>query len=132
MTVLVGAESAVEQGSDRYETAWKAMAQQLEQQAVRKAQVQALLVTTGADQSTQLWFGEDLTQLGLTPEEVTALGADSPQQAPLVSVLLRAALVTGADVQLVPHQSEQAARRRRRRDPALRRRQHAHLLIPLS
>ncbi len=32
VTVLVGAESAVEQAADRYELAWKAMAQQLEQQ----------------------------------------------------------------------------------------------------
>jgi hypothetical protein len=34
VTVLVGAESAVEQAADRYEMAWKAMAQQLEQQGV--------------------------------------------------------------------------------------------------
>ena len=77
-------------------------------EALRKAQVQTLLVTTGADQSAQLWFGEDPSQLGLTSDEVTALGATSPQQGPLVSVLLRAAIATGADVQLVPHQSEQA------------------------
>ena len=76
--------------------------------ALRKAQVQTLLVTTGADQSAQLWFGEEPSQLGLTREDVTGLGAASPQQGPLVSVLLRAALATGADVQLVPHQSEQA------------------------
>ena len=77
-------------------------------EALRKAQVQTLLVTTGADQSAQLWFGEEPSQLGLTREDVTGLGAGSPQQGPLVSVLLRAALATGADVQLVPHQSEQA------------------------
>ena len=77
-------------------------------EALRKAQVQTLLVTTGADDSTELWFGEDPTQLGLTREDVTALGAQSPQQGRLVGVLLRAALATGADVQLVPHESEQA------------------------
>jgi hypothetical protein len=76
--------------------------------ALRKAQVQTLLVTTGADQSAQLWFGEDPSQIGMTSADVTGLGATSPQQGPLVSVLLRAALATGADVQLVPHQSEQA------------------------
>ena len=37
-----------------------------------------------------------------------ALGATSPQEGPLLTVLLRAALATGADVQLVPHQSEQS------------------------
>ena len=77
-------------------------------EALRKAQVQTLLVTTGADTSAQLWFGEDPSQLGMTRDEVSGLGASSPQQGPLVSVLLRAALATGADVQLVPHQSEQA------------------------
>ncbi len=77
-------------------------------EALRKAQVQTLLLTTGADQSAQLWFGEDPSQLGMTADEVSALGAGTPQQGPLVSVLLRAALATGADVQLVPHQSEQA------------------------
>jgi hypothetical protein len=77
-------------------------------EALRKAQVQTLLVTTEADSSAQLWFGEDPSHLGLTQEEVTGLGAQSAQQGPLVSVLLRAALATGADVQLVPHQSEQA------------------------
>lgn len=77
-------------------------------EALRKAQVQTLLVTTGADDSTQLWFGEEATQLGLSREDVTALGAQSPQQGDLLGVLLRAALATGADVQLVPHESEQA------------------------
>lgn len=77
-------------------------------EALRKAQVQTLLVTTGADQSTTAWFGEDPTQLGLTRSDVEALGTSTPTEGPLVSVLLRAALATGADVQLVPHQSEQA------------------------
>jgi hypothetical protein len=77
-------------------------------EALRKAQVQTLLVTTGADQRAQLWFGEDPSLIGLTRDEVTGLGATTAQQGPLVSVLLRAALATGADVQLVPHQSEQA------------------------
>lgn len=76
--------------------------------ALRKAQVQTLLVTTGADQDTQLFFGEDPSQIGLTRDEVTALGASTVEQGPLVSVLLRTAISTGADVQLVPHQSEQA------------------------
>lgn len=77
-------------------------------EALRKAQVQTLLVTTDADQAATLWFGEEPGQLGRTREEVIALGARDPQEGPLVSVLLRAAVGTGADAQLVPHQSEQA------------------------
>jgi phosphoglycolate phosphatase-like HAD superfamily hydrolase len=79
-------------------------------EALRKAQVQTLLVTTGADQDAQLWFGPDPTMLGTTRDEVVGLGADKPKQGPLVEVLLRAAAATGADAQLVPHQSEQAPR----------------------
>lgn len=77
-------------------------------EALRKAQVQTLLLTTAADSSAILWFGEDPSQLGLTRTEVTDLGAQTPQEGPLVGVLLRAAVATGADAQLVPHQSEQA------------------------
>jgi hypothetical protein len=77
-------------------------------EALRKAQVQTLLVTTAADASAELWFGEDPTQLGTSRGEVDALGATAPESGPLLAVLLRAALGTGADVQVVPHQSEQA------------------------
>ena len=77
-------------------------------EALRKAQVQTLILTTDADQHSTLWFGEDPAQLGTSRADVEALGATSPQEGPLNTVLLRAALATGADVQLVPHQSEQS------------------------
>ena len=77
---------------------------------LRKAQVQTLLVTTDVDPAATLWFGPEPTMLGLTRDEVVGLGADKPTQGPLVEVLLRAAAATGADVQLVPHQPEQAPR----------------------
>ena len=77
-------------------------------EALRKAQVQTLLLTTDADTHSTLWYGEDPSQLGTSRADVEALGATEPQEGPLLSVLLRAALATGADVQLVPHQSEQA------------------------
>lgn len=77
-------------------------------EALRKAQVQTLLVTTDADQESSLWFGEDPTQIGTSRADVEALGSSTAEQGPLVSVLLRAGLATGADVQLVPHQSPQA------------------------
>ena len=77
-------------------------------EALRKAQVQTLILTTDTDTGTTVWYGEDPTQLGTRREDVEALGATEPKEGPLVSVLLRSALATGADVQLVPHQSEQA------------------------
>ena len=77
-------------------------------QALRKAQVQTLILTTDVDTSSTLWYGEEPSQLGTSRADLEALGATQPQEGPQVSVLLRAALATGADVQLVPHQSEQA------------------------
>lgn len=77
-------------------------------QALRKAQVQTLLLTTDADRHSTLWFGEEPSQLGTSRADVEALGATRPAEGPMLAVLLRAALATGADVQLVPHQSEQA------------------------
>jgi hypothetical protein len=77
-------------------------------EALRKAQVQTLILTTDADRHSTLWFGEDPSQLGTSRADVEALGATRPAEGPLLAVLLRAALATGADVQLVPHQSEQA------------------------
>jgi hypothetical protein len=77
-------------------------------EALRKAQVQTVILTTDVDTSSTLWYGEDPSQLGTSRADVEALGATEPHEGPLVSVLLRSALATGADVQLVPHQSEQA------------------------
>lgn len=77
-------------------------------EALRKAQVQTLLLATDTDRHSTLWFGKQPGQLGTTRAEVEALGATRPAEGPMIPVLLRAALATGADVQLVPHQSEQA------------------------
>ncbi|MFN2539772.1 MAG: hypothetical protein ABR549_16695, partial [Mycobacteriales bacterium] len=55
-----------------------------------------------------LWFGPDANQIGMTPEELADLGVPMPSSGPLVDVLIRAAIGTGADVQLVPHELDQA------------------------
>lgn len=77
-------------------------------EALRKAQVQTLLLTTDPDQHSTLWFGDEPTQLGTTADEVTSLGSTKTVEGPMLAVLLRAALGTGAYVQVVPHQSESA------------------------
>jgi hypothetical protein len=76
--------------------------------ALRKAQVQTLLLTTEADAGATLFYGPDPSVVGTTRDEVASLGVDAPQEGPLVDVLVRAAAGTGADVQLVPHQGPQA------------------------
>jgi hypothetical protein len=78
--------------------------------ALRKAQVQTLLITTAADQDATLFFGPDPSQLAMTASELVDLGVDAPQSGPAVDVLLRAAVGTGADVEVVPHEMEQSPR----------------------
>jgi hypothetical protein len=76
-------------------------------QALRKAQVEGLLLTTeltAADAGPALFFGPDPSALGTTREDVTALGVDDPQEGPAVDVLVRAAVATGAQVHVVPHE----------------------------
>ena len=75
--------------------------------ALAKAQVQTLLLTTAADPSATLWFGDDPALLGTSREAVSVLGG-SPTEGPMLEVLVRAALATGADVQIVPHEPAQA------------------------
>ena len=79
-------------------------------QALRKAQVETLLVTTappGGSTST-LFFADEPTVLGTSRDEVASLGADAVREAPAVAVLVRAALATGAAVQVVPHEPAEA------------------------
>jgi hypothetical protein len=78
--------------------------------ALRKAQVQTLLITTAADQDATLFFGPEPSQLAMTASELADLGVDAPQAGPAVDVLLRAAVGTGADVEVVPHEMEQSPR----------------------
>ncbi|MBW8792205.1 MAG: hypothetical protein JF597_00945 [Streptomyces sp.] len=76
--------------------------------ALQKAQVQTLLVTTDAPTEGVLWFGPEPAQVGNSPEELAAIGVPMPSSGPVVDVLLRAAIGTGADVSLVPHEIELA------------------------
>jgi hypothetical protein len=81
-------------------------------QALRKAQVESLLLTTeltaaGPD-APRLFFSEEPTVIGLTADEVTGLGAASAAEGPAVDVLVRAAVATGAQVFVVPHEPDTA------------------------
>jgi hypothetical protein len=79
-------------------------------QALRKAQVQTLLLTTQlttGDGGT-LFYGPDPAVIGTSAADVAGLGVDSPKEGPTVDVLVRAALGTGADVQIVPHEPKEA------------------------
>ena len=70
--------------------------------ALRRAQVETLLVPPGWDEHEPAWFGPDPTLLGLKLDELTALGVQNPEQAPVVDVVLRAAAGTDARLVVVP------------------------------
>ena len=78
--------------------------------ALRKAQVETLLVATDAPGYSTLFFGPEPTHLATAVADLTALGIDDPQEGPMIDVLLRAALGTAAGVQLVPHELATAPR----------------------
>jgi hypothetical protein len=70
--------------------------------ALRRAQVETLLVPPGWDEHEPAWFGPDPSLLGLKLDELTALGVQNPEQAPVVDVVLRAAAGTDARLVVVP------------------------------
>lgn len=78
--------------------------------ALRKAQVETLLLTTALDQQATLWFGSDPLAVATTSAELRDLGVEDPTEGPLVDVLLRAVAGSDAEVQVVPHELEQAPR----------------------
>jgi hypothetical protein len=78
--------------------------------ALRMSQVDTLIVTTELPADATAWFGPEPAAVGLGRDEVVALGVEKPVQAPLVDVLLRAALGTAATVRVVPGDREDAPR----------------------
>ncbi|MCI3949229.1 MAG: hypothetical protein K0R11_1163, partial [Acidimicrobiales bacterium] len=71
-------------------------------EALARAAVDVLLVAEDLDEGRTAWFGPAPTSLSTTPEELRAMGVDTPVEAPLVDVLVRAALGTSAGVRIVP------------------------------
>ena len=76
--------------------------------ALSMAQVDTLLMQDDrlmqddVEQERLAYFGSAPTQLALRPEELHAMGVDSPGRERLVDIVLRAALGTGAGVRVVP------------------------------
>ena len=70
--------------------------------ALQKAQVGTLLLATDLDESATVFFGPAPTMLAATRTELKEMGVSDVQEGPLVDVLLRGAIGTGAKVLLVP------------------------------
>jgi hypothetical protein len=81
--------------------------------ALRKAQVESLLLTTeltGSRDGGTLFYASEPAAIGTSAGDLTSLGADGVQQGPAVDVLVRAAVATGAQVHVVPHEPSTAPR----------------------
>lgn len=74
-------------------------------EALQRAQVETLLVHDEPDDPRTAFFGPDGSHVALEAASLKDLGVDHPQEARLADVLIRAALLTGADVRIVPHTS---------------------------
>ncbi len=70
--------------------------------ALRRAQVDTLLLPPDWTDETDAWFGPDPLQLGLSADELTALGVADPQRGPACDVVLRAAAGSDAVAVVVP------------------------------
>jgi hypothetical protein len=70
--------------------------------ALAAAQVDMLLVHDDPDDERTAWFGPEPNQVGTTAAAVAGFGASQPVEGRLVDVAVRAALGTGAGVQVVP------------------------------
>ena len=70
--------------------------------ALAKAQVEVLLVSNDPDDDRTAWFGPEPTAVALRHEDLKGMGVDSPVEARLVDVAVRAGLATGAGIGIVP------------------------------
>ncbi len=69
--------------------------------ALARAQVAGLLVDPGALAGREAFFGPEPTQVATDPGDLVSMGVDAPTKAPLVDVMVRSALGTGAGVRIV-------------------------------
>lgn len=78
--------------------------------ALAMAQVEVLLVHDRPDEENtderQAWFGDEPTLVATSPDSLRQLGVDEPRSARLVDVYVRAAVGTGAGVEVVPEESQ--------------------------
>ena len=71
-------------------------------EALTAAQVDVLLVHPQPDDDRRAWCGPDPIPVSGSTEDLRGLGVAEPVDAPLVDVLVRAALGTGASVRVIP------------------------------
>ena len=73
--------------------------------ALRRAQVQVLLLHDDPEDRRWAWFGPAPTDLSTDLDEIRGAGVTTPKEGRLTDVLVRAALGTGADVRIVAREA---------------------------
>ena len=71
-------------------------------EAVRRAQVETLVLDDDPTSTLTLWVGPDPTMIAVRGEELVDLGVEEPQEVRADAALLRAIVATGADIVVVP------------------------------
>ncbi|MFL6239101.1 MAG: Vms1/Ankzf1 family peptidyl-tRNA hydrolase [Actinomycetes bacterium] len=70
--------------------------------ALQSGAVETLLLSDQFDRVEEsIVFGPDPLQLAVDPQELSDMGVERPQRAPLVDVVIRAAIGSGADVRVI-------------------------------
>ena len=69
---------------------------------LRDTQVGDLLLADDPSSAAKLWFGPDVTQAGMTADEVRERGASEPVQDRADAVLVRELVLTGAELHFLP------------------------------
>jgi hypothetical protein len=69
---------------------------------LRDTQVGDLLLADDPASTAKLWFGPDVTQAGVTADEVRERGAGEPVQDRADAVLVRELVLTGAELHFIP------------------------------
>ena len=64
-----------------------------------------LLIPDDVVRTESGWFGSEPIPVALSPETLDEMGVTGPEHGPLVDVLIRAALGTGAAVRVIPAHS---------------------------
>jgi hypothetical protein len=72
--------------------------------ALRRAQVDTLLLPPDWEDETRMWFGPDPLQLGMTEEELEVLGVQEPSRTAACDVVLRAAAGSDAAAVVIPRE----------------------------
>jgi peptide subunit release factor 1 (eRF1) len=77
-------------------------------EALRRGQVETLILTPARDSTLTAFFGPDPVHLAVSAHELLDLGVEQPWEAPLEEIVVRAALGTGANVRFVAGGTGQA------------------------